>query len=171
MLEVEAKVPVSKGQYQALMTRLKKEAKYLGFKKNQDIYYEKSKKTFIRVRDRNESYDFDLKLRQTNAGIESNMEMSWSLPEPDKWKALLKKLKFKAYQQKTKQSEYFSLKGFTVELNEVRPLGYFLEIEKVVSDPDKVKEAKKDLIRLFKDMGFSQEQFESRPYLELLANV
>lgn len=171
MLEVEAKVPVTKGQYQALMTRLKKEARYLGFKKNQDIYYEKSKKTFMRIRKTKADHNFFLKLRQLKAGIESNIEMEWEITEPAKWKALLKDLKIKSYQSKTKQSEYFSFKGFTVELNEVRPLGYFLEIERVVSDPDKVKEAKEDLIRLFKDMGFSQKQFEPRPYLELLANV
>jgi predicted adenylyl cyclase CyaB len=171
MFEVEAKVPITGAQYKSLMTKLKKEGQYLGFKRNRDIYYEKSEKTFTRIRERNGKPEFDLKLRRLHKGIESNIEMEWEIKDLPGWKKLLKRLNIRPYQRKTKKSEYFKFRGFIVELNEVSPLGRFLEIERVVKDAGQVEAAKKELVTLFKSFGFAQKEFEERPYLELLANV
>ena len=171
MIEVEAKVPLSKGEFELLKKRLKKEAENLGSRISQDIYYDDPRKAYIRIRKRGGDYEFNIKRRETVKGIESNIEMEWQVKAPVKWKALLKKLKILPGVRKTKKSLLFKKNDFIIELNHVRLLGYYLEIERVVKSQKEVAKAKKQLVSLFKSFGFSEKQFEPRPYLELLSNV
>lgn len=171
MFELEAKVPITAKDYAGLLNSLKKEAKYLGSRVNLDSYYDHPKKAFIRMRKRAGHYTFDLKLKQVADGIESNIEMEWGILDPKKWRSLLKKLGLHPSIRKTKTSELFEMSGFTIELNKVKLLGHFLEIERIVTKASELKKAKNELINLFKHLGFSQKDFEERPYLELLKNV
>lgn len=171
MFEVEAKIPITREQYSLLRGRLRKEASYLGFRRNRDTYYENPKSAFMRIRDRDGKYTFDLKLRKTVKGIEQNVEMEWGIGDLSAWKRVLKKLGIRPSARKTKKTELFKKDGFIIELNTVRLLGHFLEIERIVKDPAGVGEAEKELVKLFETLGFSPKQFEKRPYLELLANV
>jgi len=171
MFEVEAKVPISKGEFELLKKRLKKEAKSMGSRVNQDTYYSNPKNAFIRIRKRGGETTFDIKKRQTIKGIESNLEMEWNILDVPKWKALLKKLKIMPNIGKTKKSLLFKKNNFIIELNHVKLLGYYLEIERVVKSEKEIVKAKKELIALFRNLGFTEKQFEPKPYLELLANV
>jgi predicted adenylyl cyclase CyaB len=172
MFEVEAKVPISKREFELLKKRLKKEARYLGTRTCADTYYARPKTAYIRVRKRGGDYTFDIKRRETIRGIESNIEIEWGINDITKWRALLKRLKIDPNIRKTKKSTLFQQNDFIIELNHVRLLGHYLEIERVVKSKSKVAAAaKKDLIKLFKSLGYSQKQFEPKPYLELLENV
>ena len=171
MIEVEAKVPLSKGEFELLKKRLQKEAQVLGSRTSQDTYYNDPRKAYMRIRKRGGDYTFDIKRRQTIKGIESNIEMEWKLSDAVKWKALLKKLNILPHIRKTKKSLLFKKNDFIIELNHVRLLGYYLEIERVVKSEKEVAKAKRELVSLFKTLGFSEKRFEPRPYLELLANV
>lgn len=171
MFEVEAKVPISKREFEFLEKRLRKEARYLGTRTCTDTYYAKPKTAYIRIRKRGGDYSFDIKRRQTVKGIESNIEMEWGIRDIGKWRTLLKCLKIVPNIRKTKKSLLFKLNDFIIELNHVRLLGYYLEIERVVKSESKVAAAKKDLIKLFQNLGYSQKKFEPKPYLELLQNV
>lgn len=171
MYEVEAKVPVSRGEFELLKKRLEKEAQNLGVRINRDIYYGNPKNAFIRIRKRGGNCTFDIKRRETIRGIESNIEMEWKVKDPAAWKRLLGKLKIRPGIGKTKKSLLFKKNDFIIELNHVRLLGYYLEIERIVESEREVGKAKKELIALFKSLGFSEKRFEPRPYLELLANV
>lgn len=174
-------MPISKREFELLKKRLRKEAKYLGARVCNDTYYAKPKTAYIRVRKRARpdehpfgrggEYTFDLKRRETIDGIESNIEMEWGIKDISKWRTLLKRLKINPNIRKTKKSTLFKQNNFIIELNHVRLLGYYLEIERVVGRKSEVTSAKKDLIKLFKSLGYSQKQFEPKPYLELLANV
>ncbi|MBN2307148.1 class IV adenylate cyclase [Candidatus Peregrinibacteria bacterium] len=171
MFEVEAKVPISKGEFKHLKKRLKKEAQSLGSRISQDTYYDNPKNVFIRIRKRGGESTLNIKKRQTISGIESNIESEWQIKNAAKWKTLLKRLNILPHVRKTKKSLLFKKNGFIIELNHVRLLGYYLEIERLVKSKKEVPIAKKELIKLFNQLGFSIKQFESRPYLELLANV
>ena len=171
MIEVEAKVPLSKGEFEFLKKRLKKEAKSLGSRISQDIYYDDPRKAYIRIRKRGGDHTFDIKKRETIEGIESNIELEWKLKDVAQWKKLLRKLKILPGVRKTKKSLLFKKNDFIIELNHVRLLGYYLEIERVVKSQKEVAKAKNQLVSLFKSLGFSEKQFEPRPYLELLSNV
>ncbi len=171
MFEVEAKVPIKRGDYKALKKRLTDLAEYLGTRRSDDAYYEKLKKATIRIRKRGGEYSFDLKRREVIEGIESNIEMEWKLSNPVAWRRILNRLKLDPNIRKTKKTELYKMKGFLIELNEIRSLGYYLEIERVVKGKADVRQAKKELIQLFKDLGYSQSKFEPKRYLELLKNV
>ncbi len=171
MYEVEAKVPISKGEFELLKKRLKKEAKYLGTRTCLDTYYAKLKTATMRIRDRGGDYSFDIKRRQTIMGIESNIEMEWGVGDIGKWKSLLKTMKITPNIRKIKKSTLFKQNDFIIELNHVRLLGYYLEIERVVKSKKELEKAKIDLVQLFQKLGYSKKQFEPKPYLELLQNV
>lgn len=171
MYEVEAKVPITRGEYSALRARLRKEGKYLGKKRSEDTYYNGPTEETVRIRKRGAKQSFDIKYRNTVKSIEQNIELEWDIKNLSTWQSLLKKLNIKPRIKKTKKTELYKYKGFHVELNEVRPLGYYLEIEKVIKDETKASSAKKDLIKVFKDLGYRQSDFEPKRYLELLANV
>lgn len=171
MFEVEAKVSISKDEFKILTHQLKKEAQYLGARTCLDTYYNNPKKAYLRVRKRGGEHSFDIKRRQTIKGIESNIEMEWNIKDITRWKALLKKLKFAPTIQKSKKSILFKQKDFIIELNHVRLLGYYLEVERIVKSESELKKAKKELINIIKELGYSQRQFEPKPYLELLKNA
>ncbi|MFH1410650.1 MAG: class IV adenylate cyclase, partial [Patescibacteria group bacterium] len=100
-----------------------------------------------------------------------NIEMEWRLKDPGKWRSMLKKLNLSPGIRKSKRSTRFTKKNFIIELNHVRLLGYYLEIERVVKSQKEAVKAKSDLIKMFDSLGYSRRQFEPRPYLELLQNV
>ncbi len=104
-------------------------------------------------------------------GIESNIEMEWEVGDIRKWESLLKTIKITPNISKSKKSTLFKQNDFIIELNHVRLLGYYLEIERVVKSEKELEKAKIDLIQLFQKLGYSQKKFEPKPYLELLKNV
>lgn len=171
MHEVEAKVPISKKDYPELKRTLAKMATPQGERISADTYYEKTPPVHIRVRQNGNQYIFTVKRRQTVRGIESNLEMEWGIKSIAPWRSLLKKLKMKPLVRKYKKSLIFRWKGFSIELNHVRKLGYYLEIEKTVALKSEIPKAKNDLIALYRQLGYSAKQFEPRPYLQLLENV
>ena len=171
MFEVEAKVAISKSEYKQLQKVLNKSAKCLESLKNDDTYYGDPKNVFLRLRCRGGEYEFNLKRRQTIRGIESNIEMEWGIKDERVWKKLLKKLTVLPTGRKYKESQRYAKDGFTIELNRVRRLGYYLEIERLVKRKEDVRKAKKKLLELFKKLGYERNRFETRPYLELLSYV
>ena len=171
MFEVEAKVRVTAKEYQHLADHLKKIAGKGHESEKSDTYYADSKKVHIRSRAVDGKTLFTIKQKAIRSSVEANVEMEWEIKEPTKWNRLLSKIGFKPFIRKTKKSLTFSYKSFSVELNHIRELGYFLEIEKVVKNRKQVAEAKKELIALFKVLGYNQNQFERRYYLDLLEQV
>jgi len=171
MIEVEAKVSITRGEYSALRKRLKKEGKYLCDKKNEDTYYMKPAEQTVRIRKGDRVQSFDIKYRETINGIESNIEIEWDIKEPAKWRKVLRKLDINPRVRKTKKTELYEYDGFHIELNEIRLLGYYMEIEKLVSRQNEVYTAKKALIKVFRKLGYAQSDLEPKRYLELLANV
>jgi predicted adenylyl cyclase CyaB len=72
---------------------------------------------------------------------------------------------------KVKKNETYHLNGFHIELNSVDKLGYFLEIEKTVKSKSQNQKTKKELIGLFKSLGFDKNRFEKKGYLKLLEEI
>ena len=172
MFEVEAKVPITRHEFERLNKRLQKEAHFLDKAIYKDTYYAKPKTAYIRVRrKRGGDYFFEIKQRKTIKGIESNLEMEWKIKDIGKFRELLRKMGMKVGIKKQKKSHRFRYNDFIIELNHVRLLGHYLEIEKIVQKEGDIPKTKRDLIKLFKELGFTAKDFEARPYLELLANV
>lgn len=168
MFEVEAKIHISKSEFEYLRKRLTKEVKTPETRVSADTYYERLKFAFIRIRQNGEKFTFGIKRRETIEGIESNVETEWGIKDVKKWRSLLSRLNIRTSIRKTKNSFVFRLEDFGIELHRVSRLGYFLEIEKLISHKEEVREAKNKLIKLFARLGYSPKRFESKPYLQLL---
>jgi len=171
MFEVEAKIALTPNEYRHLRSQLKAEYGPLRKTSCHDTYYQNPKKAYLRVRRRGGESTLDLKRRETIRGIESNIELSWQILSPQKWQTLMKKLELEPSVQKSKTGLTLKYKDFHIELNHLRKLGYFLEIETIVREAGRVGEAKKALVSLFKKLGFQPDRFEPKPYLELLKDV
>ncbi len=171
MYEIEAKVAINKRDFCRLQKELKKTAKFEGKIKKSDIYHNNPKKHFIRIRKQNNEIIFNIKDKGCKKGIELNTEIEWKIKDEKKWKELLKKCEIFQTIRKTKNSELYSLDGFIIELNHIPRLGYFLEIERVVKSKSQIPKTKKELVDMFKKLGYSHKDFEKKYYLELLQEL
>ncbi len=171
MYEVEAKVRLSKKDFERIRKELPKHAKRSGIEVNKDIYFSGTKSYFLRLREKNGQGLLNLKSKKRGEGIESNQEIELNLTSGEKFKSWLKKIGIKKGIQKTKKSIVYKKRGVRFELNEVDELGHFLEIEIISEDKEGIPRAKKELIEWFSKFGFSQKDFETKYYLELLTEI
>lgn len=168
MFEVEAKVPLSKADFERLRKELPTVAKKKGSVLNLDRYYANSKQFSLRIRERNGKGLLNLKSKTREGGIELNQEVEIPITSAKEFDALLRKMKITHYISKQKDSILFKKGDFQIELNTVKGLGYFLEIETIVKSKADLKKAKAGLLAIFKSLGFSEKDFEKKYYLELL---
>ena len=168
MYEVEAKVPLSKADFERLKRELPTIAKKEGSIVNLDRYYSNPKQFFLRIRERNGEGLLNLKSKTREKGIELNQEIEIPITSAKKFDSLLKKMKIPHYISKQKDSILFRKGDFQIELNTIKNLGYFLEIETIVNSKAGLKKAKAGLLSIFKSLGFTNKDFEKKYYLELL---
>lgn len=169
MYEIEAKVPLSKADFQRLKKEIPKIAKLKGRSIKKDTYFGSTSKYLFRLRDKNGKGILNLKNKKVERGVEVNQEIELPVTSVMKIKSLLKKLKIPTYISKKKESEVYLYKSFQIELNRVEELGYYLEIEHPVKDKSEIPKAKKEIVDIFRKFGFKPSQFEKRYYIDLLA--
>jgi len=168
MHEVEAKVHISKGDFLRLKKELDNIAGFKGEETKKDTYYGNDNTVHIRLRETEKSVVLAIKDKININGIESNSELEWGISDKKGFEDFLKKIGLKQFIKKLKTTRAYQFKGFNIELNYVKNLGYFLEIERVVKSKSQIPKTKKELIDIFKRFGFKQSQFEKRYYVDLL---
>jgi adenylate cyclase, class 2 len=80
------------------------------------------------------------KNRSYRGSMEVNVEREFEVSDPEAFLELCLSMGASPYIVKRKTGRAYEHEGFTIELSEVEPLGYFVEIEKIVD----VDEAKAD---------------------------
>ena len=120
------------------------------------------------------------KVKEVKDFIEVNDEKEFEICSSqnntfDVFDEFLKLMGLKQGYSKRKKGWAFSKEGINAELLEVEKLGWFLEIEIVVSDIDDqdkkdvtIREAKKKLMEFFSELGIEKDAIESRYYSEML---
>jgi adenylate cyclase, class 2 len=169
MIEVEAKVRISLAEYRKLATKVATFAKREGETLKVDRYYGHSRSHDLRIRQEGSRVVLAFKNRNREKGIEANEEIEIPIVAPEKWERLLAETGFPRFAVKEKRSLAFRFGPYHIELNRVKGLGCFLEIERLVSKKIQVPEARRGLVALFKRLGYSPRDFERKLYLELLA--
>ncbi len=118
---------------------------------------------------------FTRKEHQRDAGIETNSEyeFSVSIEQKQNVEAFCRSLGLKEFLRKEKKgwSWYIQDSPLHVELIEVVPLGWFLEVEAVCDTPKssrEILEIKKALVNLLKTLEIPLENIEHRYYMEML---
>ena len=122
----------------------------------------------MRIREKNGKPFLNLKTKKVEQGIELNQEIKLPLASSSKFQALLKKIGIPLTAKKDKIGEIYKKGSFQIELNHVKTLGDFLEIEIIIKSKSEIPKAKKALRDLFKKLGFKPSDFEKKYYLELL---
>ena len=182
-LEVETKVKLDKSEVADLRRRILKIAKFNKKKNKSDDYFaiplsgrgiiKRYPKKAFRIRDDGDSYVVNFKkwLRKywTNA-IVIKEEFEFETKNPKKFLALMTDLGFKQWLKKFKISESYTYnknKKVNIEINKVRHLGYFMEIEYIASKAE-LKKAIRMLENILRELGIEPDDVQNKGYTKML---
>jgi len=179
MIELEAKVWIDKHSIslEEIREKLKNIAKFKAQKLKEDIYFQKENAKSVcdlafRIRKQlvNNKKEFIVtaKNRCIKEGIETNTETEFTISSYEAFTQFAEQMNFKEAYRKKKETKEFVHNGFTIELNFVEGLGWFLEIEKLCEESE-LEIFKKALEEEFLIFGFTQKDFEQKPYAEILS--
>lgn len=169
MFEIEAKVRLTRAQARDLRKKVVKMATFKKRSLKEDHYYACSSSSSLRLRTEDGKSFLHFKEREGKPGMETNEETEFPIDHMAKWDRLLRDNGFPLIGKKRKSSETYRFEGLSIELNEVKGLGPFLEIERLVERRSEIPKAKREVAALFKRLGFAPKDFERKLYLELLA--
>ncbi|HAK44404.1 MAG TPA: class IV adenylate cyclase [Spirochaeta sp.] len=145
-----------------------------------DIYYIYRHNTLpewgqpVRLRTENGINVVTLKQKSVSNGIECNNELEFEVDKPENFIKYMQLTGADAWLTKKKRGWKFAadVNGHeaVIELCEVLTLGWFLEIEIVLStdNNDRIAESKAQIMKILNSAGVSEDRIESRFYSELL---
>jgi predicted adenylyl cyclase CyaB len=172
MIEVETKVRVSNPDF--WRRRLRQIGKYAGFEKKFDDYYTLQRKGYplrsLRIRHQRGFYEVNFKHRLSyERGVFAKKEVEFKVSDVNGFIALIKDFGYKKWLSKEKHCSIFQVgRNFHVELNFVRGLGWFLEIEYLVDKMSEVEHARNEVNRIIKELGFREKDVVKDGYTKML---
>jgi len=168
-IEVESKIPLKDIEVSSIREKIKKIAKFVGKEKKKDDYYsleyfnypEKS----LRVRDKGKIKEVNFKTRHSYiSGVHAKKEVQFEISDTAGFFELIENFGFRKWLHKEKITDLYKTKfGVNIELNNVKNLGWFLEIE-CLSKPAEVSLARKKVIAVRSALGFTEKNAEKRGY-------
>ncbi|WNY60476.1 class IV adenylate cyclase [Borreliella bissettiae] len=170
MFEIESKAFIPPKELKRIIKLANKKFKFIKEEIKTDIYYS-NKKKIIRIRKLNtleKIVTFKKKILDNNNAIEINKEIEFKIDSMNNFLTLIKELKFKKLYKKIKKSLIYQTNNLNVEINEIKNLGFFLEIEKIINNQNDIDLAKKEIDNIIDQLGL-KENLETRPYSELLS--
>ncbi|MSS74342.1 class IV adenylate cyclase [Candidatus Pacearchaeota archaeon] len=172
-IEVETKIPILEKDVAEVRERIKKIAKFIGNELKKDDYYsleyfnypEKS----LRVRDKGKIKEVNFKKRHNYVdGVYAKTEVQFKISDTQGFFDLIKDFGFRKWLHKEKITELYRTKnGVHIELNKVKSLGWFLEIE-VLCPPKSTVSARKKVIAVREKLGFNYINSEQQGYTKQL---
>ncbi len=143
MFEIESKAFIPPKELKRIIKLANKKFKFIKEEIKTDIYY---------------------------SNPEINKEVEFKIDNVNNFLILLKELKFKKLYKKIKKSLIYQTNNLNVEINEVKNLGFFLEIEKIINNQNDIDLAKKEINNIINQFGL-KENLETRSYFELLSST
>jgi len=170
-VEVESKIRVDDVKH--AREQIKRIAKFVKHEKKVDDYYslEKGKypKKSLRVRDKGKKMEVNFKQwRSFRQGIWAKKEVEFEVSDLRNFFDLLDDFGFKKWMRKEKKTELYRTKdGINIELNFVKKLGWFIEIEVLCKEKDVVK-TRKRIHKIMNKIGVKKKFIEKKGYTKLL---
>jgi len=174
--EIEIKFCLTKSSYQKLEKKLAKLAKFTGDNRQIDRYFNAPHRDFLapkhpieylRLRESNGSSSINYKFwYQNSKGTSTHCdEYESEISSTTALKKILTKLDFKEYLtvDKTRKS-YIVDDNFEVDLDEVKGLGFFVEIE-TLRDFGSVEKARAEIMKLAKSLGVDTSKVDKYGYV------
>ncbi len=175
MIEVEAKIKISnpkelRDKISNITSSKKKEVKidyYYTLEKNKLKYPKKS----LRVRKINHVYQINFKQKLSYIkGIYAKDEREFEVTDIKNFLNLIKDFGFRLWLIKEKYSESYEIKkNFHIELNNVKNLGWFIEIE-YLADKKEIGKARKEIQELIRKLSLEKEKIIKEGYTKLIWN-
>lgn len=165
--EVESKVHVKNPK--ALKAKLKKLGKYKGLQIKKDIYYclpqSFPPKQKLRVRDKGKTIEVNYKKSESyKQGVHAKKETEFNISDKANFIELIKHFGFEIYMPKIKRTELYQTKDkVNLELNHVKGLGNYLEIE-ILCKKSQITKARKRIVEIREQLGFTLKNVEKRGY-------
>lgn len=170
MFEIESKAFIPQKELKRIIKLANKKFKFIKEEIKTDIYYSNLKK-IIRIRKLNtleKIVTFKKKILDNNNAIEINKEIEFKIDNINNFLILIKELEFKKLYKKIKKSLVYQTNNLNIEINEIKNLGFFLEIEKIINNQNDIDLAKKEIHNIINQFGL-KKHIETRSYFELLS--
>lgn len=175
-IEVECKVKIDNPSQ--IRKNIKKIAKLLGKENKIDDYYALKIKRYpsksLRIRNKGRKREVNFKERLSyRKGVWAKKEVEFEVSDIDNFFKLLENFGFKKWIRKEKKTEHYRTKdGVNIELNSVKKLGWFVEIEILCDEKDipkareRVLDIRRQLASPLKD--FPKKQIKKKGYTKEL---
>tara|TARA_Y100000310_G_scaffold280033_1_gene299506 strand:- start:177 stop:755 length:579 start_codon:yes stop_codon:yes gene_type:complete len=176
-LEVETKSKIR--NVSKLREKIKKIAKLEKKESRSDDYFALHRKfrkkgypkRAFRIRKKPDKYEINFKKKKYyDDYIVVKQEFEFETKHPDDFLALMFDMGFVQWMKKFKQSESYlhkKDKRIIIEINKVRHLGYFMEIE-YLCQPHEVRTAKKKIMDVLMELGITKEDIDNVGYTRRL---
>jgi len=172
MIEVESKIKVLNPK--KIRKDIRAIAKHKETIKKTDDYYspgpkDKYPRKALRIRKLNNHYQINFKQRISYInGVHAKKESEFTVSDIKSFIVLIKNMGYRKRLTKHKISEVYEVKkNFHIELNFVRQLGWFLEIE-YLALPNQIKKARKEVREIMKKLKIKNSQIEKAGYTKML---
>jgi len=179
-LEVETKVRIDRDNVHNLREKIKKIARFVKKEKRGDDYFALRrfrkraypKKAFrIRSTKNKNTANFKKWLRRYwSKDIIVKQEFEFNIENPEHFLALMRNLGFRQWIKKIKGSEGYlhkKDKRIIIEINKVKHLGHFMEIEYLCRESE-MQKAKEKIRQVLKELGIKQKQIDNTGYTKML---
>ena len=179
-LEVETKVKIDKDEVSDLRKKIKKIARFVKKEKRGDDYFalrrffkKRFPKKAFRIRSVKDKDTVNFKKRlkkHCSKDLVVKQEFEFNIKNPENFLALMRDLGFRQWIKKIKSTESYCHKKdkrIVIEINKVKHLGYFMEIE-YLAQPSEMEKAKAKVKGVLKELEIKPKQIDNLGYTKML---
>jgi adenylate cyclase class 2 len=171
MIEVEVKVKVV-DDVEKLINTLG--GVLIGVEEHVDVYFNHSSRDFkdtdevLRLRKVNSHAELTYKGPRIGSVSKTREELTLVVDSFDTCREILRKLSFIEFIELSKTRKIYRVDEFKINLDDVRGLGKYVEVEAEASSISDVPNVEGKIRRMLEKLGFREEQFIKKSYIELI---
>ena len=185
MIEVEIKIPLTIIEFKHIWDTITKlGGEHLGSELQQDTYYDHPCRSFqetdeaVRIRQRiplthdevetiHPLSEVDYKGPKIDMKSKTRLELSIGITDTTIANTMLKELGFQPVATITKERSFFKYGIATICIDDVKDVGYFMELERLVPTEEELEPVREQLFVLVKNLGLEEIKMVRKSYLEL----
>lgn len=175
MIEVEVKVELTDPKM-IERSLIAFGARPIGIKDQADTYYNAPDRDFgetdeaLRIRGQDKDFFLTYKGPKMDAVSKTRTEFEVSINDAYNMGEILSSLGFNPVGNVVKKRKMYRLGEFDISLDEVRGLGYFMEVEFLAKDSHANNEKLESIFKFIEKLGISRDSTIRESYLEMLLN-
>lgn len=140
----------------------------------EDIYFQHPLRDFsktdeaLRLRKSNKKYFLTYKGAKISNISKTRLEIQTEIENFENTKEIFFKLGFKPVAIISKKREVYILGSTSIYMDEVKDLGYFIEVEEKIENELSIKAIEEKLIKILEKINIPKNSITTKSYLELL---